>query len=213
MTIVVWDGKTLAADRMTSNGSAGSLKSHRTSETTKIILFPNKPRFGDKGQHLLAAAYSGTVSMFSTFHDIVFKGMDDPVNADVDYYGRVQIAKDMQLAAPSMSALYLVSDDKGKTHADVLTWANPDGSPARRGRFFKAGRLATIGSGSVPCRVFFSRMKGVDSIQLVHLATKYAPGCGLGIDYFQPGWDELKRIKELGVEDKVKIAQLFADTL
>lgn len=214
MTIVVWDGKTLAADRMTTLGHAGSIESHRTSESTKIILFPNKPRFGDiKDRRLLAAAYSGTVSVFSAFHDFVFEGVNDPANADVDYHERVRIVVKMQVGTPRMSAMYLVGDNKGETHVDLVTWLDNFNSPLKQGRFLKARGVVAIGSGKTSSRVFTTGMKDLNSIQLVHLATRYADGCGHGIDYFQAGWTKTKRIKELTARDKAAIAKLFADSL
>ena len=219
MTIIVWDGTMLAADRMTTRSQAaarGSVsKEHATSESTKLLLFPTKPMFG--AGKLLAAGYSGSVEQFTHFHAKVFAALKKAEGAaNVDFYDRVEIMAEMQIAIPEMSALYLTQADKGGLVVYTLEWMHRNRQSARATyHFTRHGsnvKTVAIGSGRLPTKVFSAAMN-LTSPQYVHLATKYAHGCGHGMDLFQPGWDKLKRLDQLSAANKKYIAEQFAASL
>ncbi len=218
MTIVVWDGKTLAADRMTTRTSAskaGAAKEHRTSESTKLIIFPNQPRFGK--DRLLACGYSGSVEQFAQFHVKVFGDLKKPdLDPDVDFYDRVEIMSELQLGIPEMSALFLTQTEKGVCIVHTLEWVHRNRQSWRATVHFTRHGLhqpcVAIGSGRQSTNVFAKALE-LTSAQYVHLATKYASACGNGMDLFQPGWDKLKRQQDISEQEKKDIAELFAKSL
>lgn len=217
MTIVVWDGKTLAADRMSSRSSAdrtGAAEEHCTSESTKLILFPTKPNFS--GDQLLACGYAGSVDQFSAFHAAIFRDLKNPkVDKDIDFYDRLNIVIGMQLTAPDISALYLLGDKRGRYSVYTVEWAHGTRrawKATARVTPHHPGTLAVIGSGRQSTKVFSTKL-ALTSEQYVHLATKYAEGCGHGMDLFQPGWAKTRRLTEISEEAKQDIFDKFAASL
>lgn len=183
MTLIIWDGETLAADKL-SVAPNRPTAAHATVE--KICVFDDPLEdfsAGPQGKNLvlLAAAYSGSVSEFSIFHKSVFK--NKKLYEHETYLERMNFVLSSTLQRPSFSGIFLASRPKGLANKIEAFVFGAGQRPVRRLNTRPA--FVAIGSGAALAREF-RRTLNLDAVSLVKLVSLFEKNVGNGVDYLKP---------------------------
>lgn len=214
MTLVVWDGKTLAADRLVSTRFSGReemSESIKFIEATKIHSFPDEEfLFTENGPRLLAIGYSGHKSDIEHFHEHMFFS---------DVFGKIplsaKIKKYRQLRGNVIASSLSIYSSKGRDGESIINHlvVSPSSinAPTKLSKIdTKAGDVVSIGSGS-GLADSFSKLGKLGSDEIIRLVSLFSSSVGNGINYVTPEKSlKLIRSDSYGSKEKEKHIKLFS---
>lgn len=173
MTIIVWDGYTLAADRLitTSNATNTIPDSLKYSSSRKIHLYKDKNFNGDN--QLIAAGYAGKVNEFRKMQLIIEKCADKYI----DDLGIDFIDYNVQDITTNIIFITMLKDEYG-------------GKPGKINAYSLGSKYLTYDYIAIGCAKRIADILrnefGFDAITIVKIISLLDPNCGEGIDYLRP---------------------------
>lgn len=196
MTIVVWDGKTLAADRLAS--MKGPLNPVRYTEVNKIFI-PTEKHLVSRGTPLEALCFSGSVMAISRFIDWFQK-----LPASKHIFTDIDGLLDQQLTPPEFSLI-------GLSESGVTT-RNTSTEPVKQ-YGLRPNEFAALGSGAHLAYPLKERFPELDAVELVYLTMVLTQRFGGGISAMQSGDKKPKTIRELNNSSKTRLTSLLVDAI
>lgn len=193
MTICIFDGKNLVADKRRTN-KASEDPHFRYSESKKIITYSNT--YWEKDNKLLAITAAGFVKHVEEFLKII-KGSDqNNIERDVLY------SLNRQIAIPDMSAILITEKFSMMYSGGVL-----------KKHDFKSCREKPLIIGT--SAIVEATIKGLGlkltAIEMAYVGSLYSRSIGDGLDVWSLKTGKCRYIKDLPVANKQKLATMIAD--
>lgn len=190
MTLVVWDGKTLAADRLVStrfSNNAEASENIKYLEATKIHTFVDKEiLFTENDFRLLAIGYSGNRGEIEHFHEQIFHS---DVFGNIPLVDKIKMYRNIRgISTPSSLSIYSSKRENGELALRhlVINSNSPIDANTFSKEDMKEGIIACIGSGSHLVKSF-SKLGKMGSKEIIRLVSLFNPTVGNGLNYITPG--------------------------
>lgn len=195
MTIIVWDGTTLVADRrITTHGVKQDVFQQ---EATKITTFEDT-KF-NKGEELLVVGFTGQVGVYRKIIATIEKHRED--NPDAYVRTIVNSLIDSQFMVPSFACLFIT--DKAIHYIRNLRGQPPVESANRLWRRASHEQFTALGSAEMGASVLHDIFEGtLTAREVLFLTTKSSKSLGGGFDQWSLKDPKIKRGRCLTTKQK-----------
>lgn len=193
MTICIFDGKNLVADKRRTNKTSED-PHFRYSEAKKIITYSDT--YWEKDNKLLAITAAGYVKHVEEFLKIIKISDQDNVQKDVLY------SLDRQIAIPDISVILITEKFSMLYSGGGLKKYN-----------FKSCRKNPLIIGATT--IIGATIKGLGlkltAIEMAYIGSLYSRSIGDGLDVWSLKTGKCRYIKDLPAANKQKLATMVAD--
>lgn len=185
MTLVVWDGKTLAADKLRCANTDGIEDTMMHATVNKLHVFNKHDitfQIGRARTQLLSVAYSGHVAAYHHFHKHVFNNKSEkeiPLKKEIDTYLRIKQSVDF-------SAFFLhATQDKDEGTKIILSMTTRRSPNTVELTQVLKNPFVAMGSGSHLAHLLHEKFS-LGSVDIIKICSLFYDSVGNGINYITP---------------------------